>query len=294
MNGTINKSIGLLELIQGGLQCSIQDTGRTQYAHWGVPHAGAMDTFSFNLANHLLINPSHAACLEIGPAAVVFQFHAPTICVLTGAKGLFLVDGVEIQRNKLFQVEAGSLLRIVSIEQGNWLYLGVKEGFQSPVILGSRSWSKGITDALILKKGMKLPYFSQSQKANQATHSRIKEYLSETAESLIYAYKGPDWNLLSEILKATIQNQDFELGLRQDRMGYEIMGLPSNSLPQLLTAPVFPGTVQLTPSGKMIALMRESQVTGGYPRILQLTKHSINHLSQLRASSTIRFQLLDF
>ncbi|MGY6521167.1 MAG: 5-oxoprolinase subunit C family protein [Mongoliitalea sp.] len=294
MNGPINKSIGFLELVKGGLQCSIQDNGRRRHAQRGVPYSGAMDAFSYSLANHLLENSAQAACLEIGPAPVVFRFQAPSIAVLTGAKGLFLLDGLSIQRNKPFQVEAGSILRVESIERVNWLYLGVKEGFLSLEVLGSRSWSKGITEAVTLKKGMQLPYFSQKPRVNFPTHSRIKEYLTETSELLLYAYRGPDWRLLPAEIQTAIQNNFFELGLRQDRMGFEILGLPPNSLAQLLTAPVYPGTVQLTPSGKMIALMREAQVTGGYPRVLHLEEKSINQLSQLRAGAKIRFHLIDF
>ena len=48
-----------------------------------------------------------------------------------------------------------------------------------------------------------------------------------------------------------------------------------------------PGTVQLTPQGKLIILMRDAQVTGGYPRIFQLTEQSINILSQKPLKSQI-------
>jgi allophanate hydrolase subunit 2 len=65
-----------------------------------------------------------------------------------------------------------------------------------------------------------------------------------------------------------------------------------NELEDLPTNPVFPGTVQLTPSGKIIVLMRDAGVTGGYPRILQLTEDSINRLAQKKTGDSISFQLI--
>jgi allophanate hydrolase subunit 2 len=60
----------------------------------------------------------------------------------------------------------------------------------------------------------------------------------------------------------------------------------------MLSCPVYPGTVQLTPSGKMIVLMRDAQVTGGYPRILQLSEYAIAVLAQKQPGDKIRFKLV--
>jgi allophanate hydrolase subunit 2 len=62
-------------------------------------------------------------------------------------------------------------------------------------------------------------------------------------------------------------------------------------LSQIKTAPVLPGTVQLTPSGNLIVLMRDAQSTGGYPRILQLDESAINQIARLQVGSSIKFQL---
>jgi allophanate hydrolase subunit 2 len=64
-----------------------------------------------------------------------------------------------------------------------------------------------------------------------------------------------------------------------------------NTLPSILTSAVLPGTVQLTPSGKLIILMRDCQVTGGYPRVLQVSEESINRLSQKITGDKIQFVL---
>ena len=60
----------------------------------------------------------------------------------------------------------------------------------------------------------------------------------------------------------------------------------------IISSPVMPGSVQLTPSGKMIILHRDCQTMGGYPRILQLDTNSLNNLSQLKSNDKIKFSLI--
>jgi allophanate hydrolase subunit 2 len=63
------------------------------------------------------------------------------------------------------------------------------------------------------------------------------------------------------------------------------------SLPEIISAPVQPGTVQITPSGNCIVLMRDAQTTGGYARIGQLPEESISQLAQKRAGEEIILQM---
>jgi allophanate hydrolase subunit 2 len=74
-------------------------------------------------------------------------------------------------------------------------------------------------------------------------------------------------------------------------MAYQLEPLFKNSLEQILTSPVLPGTIQLTPSGQLIVLMRDCQTTGGYPRVLQLTEKAINSLSQKLTGTTLKIRL---
>ena len=74
-------------------------------------------------------------------------------------------------------------------------------------------------------------------------------------------------------------------------MGYRLEEPIDNKFGSMLTSAVLPGTVQLTPSGKLIVLMRDCQVTGGYPRILQLTDDAINKLAQKTTNHTFKFKI---
>jgi allophanate hydrolase subunit 2 len=76
-------------------------------------------------------------------------------------------------------------------------------------------------------------------------------------------------------------------------MAIQLVETLPNALKSIYTSPVIPGTVQLTPSGKLIILMRDCQVTGGYPRILQLSDYAISRLSQKVAGDQVKFELMN-
>ena len=67
-----------------------------------------------------------------------------------------------------------------------------------------------------------------------------------------------------------------------------------HQLPEIRTTSVLPGTVQLTPNGTLIVLMRDAQVTGGYPRILQLSKYALNILAQKSTRDVLHFKIKPF
>ena len=76
-------------------------------------------------------------------------------------------------------------------------------------------------------------------------------------------------------------------------MAYVLEEKLTHQLPSIWTAPVLPGTVQCTPDGTLIILMRDAQTTGGYPRILQLSDAGINQLAQKSTQDRFQFELTE-
>ena len=85
-------------------------------------------------------------------------------------------------------------------------------------------------------------------------------------------------------------NTNFTIG-ENNRMAYFLKEPLLNKLTDVITSAVLPGTVQLTPSGKLIVLMSDAQTTGGYPRILQVTAKSMSMLGQKRVNNKVKFVL---
>ena len=75
-------------------------------------------------------------------------------------------------------------------------------------------------------------------------------------------------------------------------MAYQLNETLENDMKPIITSLVLPGTVQFTPSGKLIILMRDCQTSGGYPRIFQLSDDAINRIAQKYTSDKINFKLI--
>ena len=107
------------------------------------------------------------------------------------------------------------------------------------------------------------------------------------------AFRGPEFDQLSATQQEQLTHTIFTVSKNNNRMAYQLEPLLKNTLQPIITAPVLPGTVQLTPKGNLIVLMRDCQTTGGYPRVLQLTAASINKLAQKSIGKPLKIRLKD-
>ncbi len=114
------------------------------------------------------------------------------------------------------------------------------------------------------------------------------------ASAVIEAFPGPEFDLLSASEKNALQKWHFSVAKESNRMGIQFQEKLENKLHPILTGPVLPGTVQLTPSGTLIVLMRDGQTTGGYPRILQLSEAGINTLAQKLPGEKLQVKCINY
>ena len=85
----------------------------------------------------------------------------------------------------------------------------------------------------------------------------------------------------------------FQILQDSNRIGYKLSRAEGLFANEIITAPVQPGTVQLTPSGTLIVLMRDAPVTGGYARVLQLLDEAIDQLAQMPIRNRVTFEVND-
>jgi biotin-dependent carboxylase-like uncharacterized protein len=281
----------MLKVLKAGFYTTIQDKGRVGFASKGVPVSGAMDWYVADLANNILNNSTKDAVLEITLGACKFEFLASTIICVSGGDFSPKLDADEIQMNKQVLVKKGSVLSFGKVKYGVRCYLALKGGFQSEIKLQSRSLYPNITQNFIVKKDDKIPYKPFSSDSN-TSKSSVKINKTHFNTQIINCYKGPEFDMLNMYQQKELTNEIFTISKENSRMGYKLNEVITNSLPQILTSAVLPGTVQLTPSGKLIVLMRDCQVTGGYPRILQVSKWSISKLAQKTTNSSFQFSLI--
>ncbi len=265
--------------------------GRNGYQEFGVPYAGVMDCYAAKMVNVLLGNEESAAVIEMTMMGPLLQFECSSLICISGAEMSPKINGESIRNNKVVQVQQGDILSFGKLKSGFRGYLGVLGGFQSEKVLNSRSMYKSITRTPVLQKDDVLPIENKSVKL-LAKHARIKVDKNYFLSQELEVFKGPEFNRLSLIQQNTLLKNEFRISKENNRMAYQLEEPFNNELDAIITSAVMPGTVQLTPSGKLIVLMRDCQTTGGYPRVLQLSACAINALSQKFTGQIVQFKII--
>jgi allophanate hydrolase subunit 2 len=193
--------------------------------------------------------------------------------------------------NSRIRVSKNDILSFGKINFGVRCYLSVKDGFKTKNVLKSNSFYQNITEDYIIRKN-EILLIDKVENRLKSTNTSIKVLKSHFETKEIKCFKGPEYDLLEDHQKEQLINQLFTISNDNNRMGYRLNETIQNNLSSILTSAVLPGTVQLTPSGKLIVLMKDCQVTGGYPRVLQLTEKAIAILSQKTTHNRLKFILI--
>ena len=269
----------MIEVLNSGTLSTIQDAGRLKHREQGVPTSGAMDFHAFILANHLLQHEEIVPVIEFTINGPTLYFYAQTYIVLTGAEFHCKLNGKVISHASPIYVPAESTLEIGHVIKGNYGYLGVLGGFSSEKVLESASFHPIILPNAKLAKGMQLVYI-KTHFDDVNFYARVIPVHDKFSRTKLDVYPGPDFNILSEIQQQKLLEQKYYVKSNSNRMAIQMGNTAEIEAPEIITAPVQPGTVQLTPSGELIVLMRDAQTTGGYSRVLQLTDYAMNSLAQ--------------
>ena len=282
----------MVKVIKSGFFTTVQDLGRKGYQQYGVPYSGVMDNYSALMANALLNNNESDALLEITMSGPSLQFTHDTFICITGAHINPKLNDSVISQNHIVKVVDGDTLSFGKLVLGFRAYLAISGGFQTEIIMNSRSMYNTITSQARIEKGDELQTERPSIIIEQ-THSAIKVNTNHFTSKTIEVFKGPEFEMLSAKQKNLLFSIDFTISKNNNRMAYQLDDIIENNLKPIITSLVLPGTIQLTPSGNLIILMRDCQTTGGYPRVLQLKESSINCLAQKFTGNSIRLVLVE-
>ena len=279
----------MIKVLHPGFYSTIQDLGRKDFQHLGVPVSGAMDMHAAKMANAILGNDADCAVLELTMLGPKLEFNCETVIIVTGANLTPKINTTIVKNNTLINVIKGDILSFGKPINGFRAYLAVSGGFQTEIVLNSRSMYQSITKASSLNKGDKIKIHTKGHISKK--YSTIKMDSNHLNNHVISVFKGPEFYLMNNEQLNKLFNQEFTVSKENNRMAYQLQELVTNNLKDIITSLVMAGTVQLTPFGKLIVLMRDCQTTGGYPRVLQLKESSINLLSQKKIGDKIKFKL---
>jgi antagonist of KipI len=290
---TISNAKSNAIVLKPGVFAIFQDMGRQGYRAFGIPESGAMDITSHHLANAIVGNTMDAATIEVTMGGMAIQFLENTYVVVTGA-GKAVVDAQTISYNKKQLVKAHSVLEIRFSDQGLRTYIAVEGGFETTILLNSRSATPKINIGSVLTKGAAL-YFGKKQAKPSRGFVNLTFPNFELSKT-IRIIEGAEYDWLDPASKLILGSDTFHLSNRCDRMGYHLQGVPlkTKTIQELLSTAVVKGTIQLTPNGQLIVLMNDCQTTGGYPRVAQVAAVDMPILAQLRPTDDVSFKMISF
>lgn len=290
----------MLEVIEPGLLSSIQDAGRPDWTHLGVPIGGACDPWSLAVANLLLGNEVGAAAVEMTLVGATLAIRAPITIGLAGADlgGVVRETGRHLALGRSHRLEAGTTIAFggdTGSRSGARAYLAVPGGVDVPLVLASASTALsagfGGLEGRRLEAGDVLQPRASSPEASLPLDpvwpvSADDPFGDRFAESPIRVLPGPAAGL--EAIVAT----EWHVGTGSDRVGLRLEGpsIATPAGPELLSHGVVRGAIQVPRGGGPIVLLADHQTTGGYPIAAVVITADHPRLGQLRPGSTVRFQ----
>ena len=278
----------MIKVIQPGLFTTIQDGGRHGFRNIGIPTSGFMDQESAWAANELVNNNKDESLLEITLTGPTLIFNCNCVISITGGDFNPLINNLPAKMYQSINVSSGDILKLNNTINGARSYIAISGGLNVKSLFGSKSFFSNISDSYHLKKGDEI-------KVSKKSESQILKWdkLKFNLNRFMKVFRGPEYDLLSINSKKKLFKNEFTINTN-NRMAYNLEEKLQVDIKTIISSPVLPGSVQLTPSGKIIILHRDCQTTGGYPRILQLDTKSLNNLSQLKSNDMIKFSPINY
>ncbi|GJL90432.1 biotin-dependent carboxyltransferase family protein [Hyphococcus sp.] len=284
----------LAEIIDAGMFTTLQDMGRPNARHLGVPLSGAADPLSLSLTNAALGNAAHAAGLECTLIGPTIRFLQAGAIAIGGAEMRARLNKALCPLYKELKVSAGDELALTAAEIGARTYIAFAGGLSGAAFLGSVSTyvpaEIGGYAGRKLEQNDRLFSAKGPVKSPRDIPSEMKLRLAH--EFVLRALPGPEAESIGEEETERFFTARWTASRRADRMGAMLEGdrlnLPPS--PPISSSPVFPGTVQCPPDGAPFLLLCDAQTVGGYPRIAQVINADLSLTGQIRPGDHVWFR----
>jgi biotin-dependent carboxylase-like uncharacterized protein len=262
----------ILEVLDGGVLATVQDAGRPDWTHLGVPVSGATDRRSLAIANLLLRNDRGAAAIELTLGGARFVATGPGTIALAGADlGARVVGRGRLAVGRTHRLAAGEEVTFEGGSEagatGTRCYVAMEGGVDVPLVLGSRSTCLpggfGGFDGRPLRPRDRVRSVLASTPGRGADHVWPDDGPLVVARGGVVDLRvvpGP-WDGLAELAPI-----DWRVSAAADRVGIRLNGptLAESVGGEALTHGVPDGAIQVPPDGRPIILSADHQTTGGY------------------------------
>jgi biotin-dependent carboxylase-like uncharacterized protein len=285
----------VLEVLEPGPLCLVQDLGRRGHLSLGVPTSGALDRRAMVRANHLVGNDRDRAVLEVMLGGLVLRALDDVVVAVTGAPVPVRVD-VDGRRRRPpsgrpFLVPGGAELALGSPAQGLRTYVAVRGGLGGPTVLGSRASDvlSGLGPPPVragdLLRVLPAPGTAVAGAPDDAAHA-----VPAGSEHTVRVLPGPRADWLTPSGLTLLATQRWEVTPRSNRVGLRLDGpeLERAVTRELPSEGTVPGAVQVPPDGRPVIFLADHPVTGGYPVVAVVRDADLDRLGQLRPGDRLR------
>ncbi|WP_033292586.1 biotin-dependent carboxyltransferase family protein [Amycolatopsis jejuensis] len=296
-----------IEVRQPGLATTIQDAGRNGYYDVGIPPSGALDQFSYSVANRLVGNDSGAAVLECVYLGPELHFTEDAVVAITGAELPPKVNGEDRPLWEAFAVSAGDVLRFGFCKRGARAYVAVSGGIDVPLVLGSRSTYGlgklgGISGAPLVA-GDVIPVGAGNGVPGRVLPEELRPALSKDIE--VRVVMGLYDHVLTDAGRATFLDTTWTLTPVADRVGFRYQGGELETKPRtppfgagqdpsnIVDAPYPIGSIQVPGGVEPIILHRDAVSGGGYMMVGTVLSGDLDLVAQSAPNTRTRFVAVD-
>lgn len=287
-----------IKILSPGGYTTIQDEGRHGFQNMGVPVSGALDHFSFTMANLLVGNPENAPVLELTVMGPSIEILKKMDIALTGAAMGIRVNDSPVKQWQSVRVSPGDQVTIGQVTTGCRAYLALGGGIDLPKVMGSFSTYVGAKIGGFHGRPLKPGDRLKSKLSHLLTRQRRlpEKYIPVYSQNVtVRTLLGPQDDYFDEGIE-TLFNHEYMVTAKADRMGYRLMGktIPiKHSMPKsIVSEPSMPGSIQIPPDEQPIILLVE-QTVGGYAKIATIITSDIGRVAQTTPGDTIRFEKID-
>jgi biotin-dependent carboxylase-like uncharacterized protein len=297
-----------LRVASPGLLTTVQDEGRPGVYAVGMPPAGAMDKFSYRVANMLVGNPPGAAALEITYLGPELELTQDAVIAITGADLPPKVNGEEVARWESHRLRAGDVLSFGYLQSGARAYLAVAGGIDVPEVMGSRSTytlvGMGGFEGRALQAGDELPVGAEGRgtPGRRVPAELVPAYGTETELRVVVGLAS--YRIMPDSLRAFF-DATWTVTTDANRVGYRYRGITldfvdrepphgAGSDPSNVVDGGYPlGSVQVPGGVEPIALLQDGVTGGGYATLATIVSADLDRVGQSKTHEATRFTEVD-
>lgn len=254
-----------LTCLKPGGGAFVVDAGRPGYRALGIASGGPADVRASGAANRLLGRNARATCLELTGTGGRWLVSGSGQIAISGADLNWRLNGRPLETYQTLFIDGDGLLSSSHVSAGLRGYLAINGHWHLPRALGSAE--AGLPEIPAVATGWSVVVKWSAEAAFRTDLETNRHHpLTPFTFGVI---PGPEWDWLTPTQKNQLLATTYRVGRASNRQGIRLepVNLYDYALPSMISSPVLPGTIQLTPAGPIL-LGPEAQTVGGYPRVL--------------------------